>query len=507
MHDILHIFAYNEHGEPDEGDLLDSMYTADMEGEPFWSEFRVIGPGHLTCQPGRSGPFQLHVFWEITSFGRVYAVADHCGQGYLAGRDRKITLNEELATSRVERTKRRLMALEAAYSFAPALRTRVEEADTLLSQASAQPSRERRMHLLQQAHSKASWTLEEIEVAKARQDVQHLSDERRKSLRFGCNPFAFKRSKAFRDHFAELWDFGIVPFYREMVEPKEQHYDWQVMDETLMWLESSHLAARGHPLFWGHEEVTPFWMKRLSHAALWETVRRQVMETVSRYKGRIKLWDIMNEGHDWAPANVFGLQSQEQLELTALIAHSVHEVDQEVVRILNNCTLWGEYVAWSEAKHPMSPYRYLYLLQEQGIPFEIIGLQLYYPDRDLADISLLLDKFAALDKPIHITELGTPSSASTGKHIMHPIEEEWGAHHVRMPGRWHGPWNQKLQADWVEQFYLIALSKSSVEAISWWDFSDACCIYPFTGLLDHNDQPKEAFFRLQQLISHVRQVQ
>ncbi|HEX6551768.1 MAG TPA: hypothetical protein VF026_03325 [Ktedonobacteraceae bacterium] len=68
-------------------------------------------------------------------------------------------------------------------------------------------------------------------MTKARQDVQRLSDERRKHLRFCCNPFAFKRSQAFREHFAQLWDFGIVPFYREMVEPKEQHYDWRVMDE------------------------------------------------------------------------------------------------------------------------------------------------------------------------------------------------------------------------------------------------------------------------------------
>ncbi len=502
---ILHILVYNAQGEPDDCDLLDSIYTADMEGEPFWSEFRVIGPGHLICHPGRPEPFQLHVFWEITSFGRVYAVADHSGQGYLAGRDREITLNDELAASRVARTKRRLLALEAAYSFAPALRARIEEADALLSQASMQTSWKGCVDLLQQAHSSASWALEEIEVTKARQDVQHLSAERRKGFRFGCNPFAFKRSPAFREHFTQLWDFGIVPFYREMVEPKERHYDWRVMDETLTWLQASGLTAKGHPLFWGHEEATPFWMKRLNRAALWETVRRQVMETVHRYKDRIKIWDVINEAHDWPPANVFGLQSQEQLELTTLIARSVHEVDQEAVRVFNCCVLWGEYVAWSEATRPMSPYRYLHLLQEQGLTFEAIGLQLYYPDRDLADISLLLDKFAALGKPIHITELGTPSGERIRKQLMHPIEEEWGAHHARVPGWWHGPWNQTLQADWIEQFYLIALSKPNVEAISWWDFSDACCIYPFTGLLDSQDQPKEAFFRLQQLISHIRQ--
>jgi endo-1,4-beta-xylanase len=505
MADILRISVSNVHGEPDDGDLLDTLYTADMEGEAFWSEFRVIEGGQISCCPGQPGPFQLHVLWDIPSFGRVYAVADHGGQGYLAGRDRQIHLNDELAASRIMRTRRRLTALQGTYTFSPHTLTRLEESEALLLGATQPMSKVQRLASLSRAHSLAAWDLEEVEVTKARQDVAALSEARQKRLRFGCNPFAFKRSQAYRQRFAQLWDFATVLFYREMIEPQEEQLDWHSMDETLTWLQSSRIAAKGHPLFWGHEISTPVWMKRLNRTTLQDIVRRQVMETVSRYRDRIKLWDVINEAHDWDPANVFGLSSEQQLEMTALLTQSVSEADAQATRLLNCCAPRAEYAACKEREQPMSPYRYLQRVQEHKIDFEVIGLQLYFPDRDMADISLLFDKFATLGKPIHITELGTPSDIpANGGQMMHPIEEEWGMHHVRAPGWWHGPWSQELQADWVEQFYLIALSKPSVEAITWWDFSDGCSFLPYAGLLDTQDQPKQAFFRLEQLLHPIR---
>ena len=67
-------------------------------------------------------------------------------------------------------------------------------------------------------------------------------------------------------------------------------------------------------------------------------------------------------------------------------------------------------------------------------------------------------------------------------------------------GFWHGPWDQRNQADWVEGFYKILMGKPFVKAITWWDLSDASRhFFTHGGLLDTNNQPKESFRRIVEL--------
>ncbi|HZG38823.1 MAG TPA: 1,4-beta-xylanase, partial [Nodosilinea sp.] len=56
-----------------------------------------------------------------------------------------------------------------------------------------------------------------------------------------------------------------------------------------------------------------------------------------------------------------------------------------------------------------------------------------------------------------------------------------------------------IQADWVEQIYTLAYSKPQIEAVTWWDFSDQATFWPFGGLLNRDNQPKAAYYRLQGL--------
>ena len=75
---------------------------------------------------------------------------------------------------------------------------------------------------------------------------------------------------------------------------------------------------------------------------------------------------------------------------------------------------------------------------------------------------------------------------------------------VASAGWWHRPWDLETQADWVEQFYTIALSKPAVGAVTWWSFSDRRTFWPHGGFLDREDQPKPSFYRLQSLIERAR---
>lgn len=157
--------------------------------------------------------------------------------------------------------------------------------------------------------------------------------------------------------------------------------------------------------------------------------------------------------------------------------------------------MWAENVAYHQPPQA-SPHEYLKACLIADIPFEVIGLQLYYPHQDMWEINRLLEKFSKLGKSIHITELGTSSAITKDK--KSPLQAA--------EGLWHKPWNEAVQADWIEQFYTLCYSKPYIKAISWWDFSDRGSFYPYGGILRDNMQPKLSFYCLSRLLKKWQQI-
>ena len=156
--------------------------------------------------------------------------------------------------------------------------------------------------------------------------------------------------------------------------------------------------------------------------------------------------------------------------------------------MINSCCPWARNVA-IYGPPQRSPLSYLRACLASQIEFEVIGLQFYYPDQDMFECDRTLDRFAALGKPIHITEMAV--SSHTGIDENSQLGEALGL--------WHAPWSEAIQADWVEQIYTLAYSKPEITAATWWDFSDQSTFWPFGGLLNRHHQPKAAYYRLQGL--------
>src|SRR6185437_13080852 len=112
---------------------------------------------------------------------------------------------------------------------------------------------------------------------------------------------------------------------------------------------------------------------------------------------------------------------------------------------------------------------------------------LYYPQQDLFEIERMLDRFKKFNRPMQITELGCASVDGLDPASMRP--------HSLVPG-WHGPWNETMQADWVEAIYTLCYSKPEFEAVGWWDLADVGHFWPYGGLLHRDFTPKESFSRL-----------
>jgi GH35 family endo-1,4-beta-xylanase len=110
------------------------------------------------------------------------------------------------------------------------------------------------------------------------------------------------------------------------------------------------------------------------------------------------------------------------------------------------------------------------------------------------EIDRLLERFSRLGKPIHVTEAGVSSD---------PTVDE-ASYLKEPPGKWHRPWSEEVQADWVEQLYTLCYSKSYIGAIGWWDLTDRGNFWPHGGLVREDMTPKLSYTRLQALLKKWR---
>jgi GH35 family endo-1,4-beta-xylanase len=250
----------------------------------------------------------------------------------------------------------------------------------------------------------------------------------------------------------------------------------------------------------------PAFMKGKSWDEVRLKCREYIWRTLSEFRTRIHVWEIVNEAHDWA--NDLNFSQEQLIEMTRLAAETTHAAHPTAFRIVNSHAIWGEYAARRSmyarpAGRPVwTPLDYFRAIQDARIPFEAIGLQVYNPSRDMLEIERHIERFCALGKRVHITELGVPSSSSLDMAgALRPPSPGvvWASRNV-----WHGTeWTEENQADWVEYFYTICYSKPEIDAISWWSFSDPAA-HPFCGLLRRDLQPKKAYEGLNKLITEWR---
>jgi len=323
---------------------------------------------------------------------------------------------------------------------------------------------------------------------------------------FGANVFGFAGSEQYRQQFRSLFNFGTVPFYRNEVERTEGVRDYSRVDAILEKTAGTSLLLKGHPLLWFKRQNMPEFLLKKSWADVKASSVEYALSSVARHRSRIHSWDVINEAHDWA--NEFHFDPQQMVEITALMSRATRRADPTAFRVVNNCCLWAEYAATRMTNNtPLdrpsrTPVEYLTSLRDARVDYDAIGLQIYAPGRDMLEIERHLERFVALGKPIHVTELGIPST--NDRRTVSTYEERGRTIPYPIDAVWHGSeWSEQTQADWVEQFYTLCYSMPQVEAITWWDFNDPGYM-PNGGLLTRDLRPKPSYERLAKLIDQWR---
>ena len=94
-------------------------------------------------------------------------------------------------------------------------------------------------------------------------------------------------------------EFNTISFEYEakmcIVMPQEGEYDFTAMDRIIDFAEANGMSVRGHTLVW--HECFPSWLegRDLTRAQAIEVMRDYITTVVTRYRGRIAVWDVVNE--------------------------------------------------------------------------------------------------------------------------------------------------------------------------------------------------------------------
>ena len=179
------------------------------------------------------------------------------------------------------------------------------------------------------------------------------------------------------------------------------------------------------------------------------------------------------------------------LDMARAVSKAARQGDPRVNRMINHCCQWAEYAVRrnQDGSRRWSPLSFAQDCIDNGVEFETLGLQLYYPSYDVFEIDRMLQRHFVLGKPIHITEMSTSAKPGQDLESMRP---------KNATACWHGEaWNETIQADWLEAMFTLCYSHPQIEVAQWWDLADVGGhFWPHGGLLNKDLTPKESFGRL-----------
>ncbi|MBN1375638.1 MAG: endo-1,4-beta-xylanase [Dehalococcoidia bacterium] len=283
------------------------------------------------------------------------------------------------------------------------------------------------------------------------------------------------------DAYTAVFNYGVLPFYWDQYETRERNNNETLLLAMADWSKKRGIITHGQPLI--SANAVPAWAPpgvEDVQAAMEDRVKANTIA----FCGLVDYWTVVDEplGGQW--------------------------VNNAVGNWMNSSTpavACADALVWASSGCPkatmiINDYRtdqdYRDLLQDivrQKGKFDGIGIQshMHRGNWPLYQVWDICSRFEDFDVPLFFTEVTVLSGAlKTGVDTTQQAED-W-------PSTTEG---EMTQADYVEKFYTLLFSHPSVEAITWWDFSDqgAWQNAP-AGLLRKDMTPKPAYDALLKLI-------
>ncbi|MFA6133767.1 MAG: endo-1,4-beta-xylanase [Phycisphaerae bacterium] len=497
---MLRFDVYTDGAPATEVDLS-GAYLFGQDGIPMRADL-TFDEGQILCIKRVAGASGLSLLWQAGEAGRI--LLPTCR---LSERDKPYNLNVEMARAQMMRIaqKREDWGL-FDYPDAEAINAEFDVVRGKFIEAlKASDDGATAAELADEALAEGIILGERIALFHADIFIARKKAAGPSALRttFGCGADLATGNDATLERFRETFDFMVIPMPWKHIEPKERQYDYARIDGWITWAARNKKMVHAGPLLSFESGDLPDWLYlwENDYDALRDMAYEHIQRTVKRYERGVHVWRVVCGLHAY---NNFNLSFEQLMELTRMSCQTVKKLVPRSQVLIDLVMPWSEYYARNPKSIP--PLLYADMAVQSGVKFDAFGVQIcmgapvdgYYL-RDLLQISAMLDEFVGFGKPLHITACQVPSDVA-----VDPQDAWSGQAAPSRGGCWHVPWSPRLQAEWLQAFYRISMSKPFVESVCWRDLSDAGGHFlPNSGLCGKELEPKLAYRELRNLKSYL----
>lgn len=293
----------------------------------------------------------------------------------------------------------------------------------------------------------------------------------------------------------------------EKIHPEEDRYDWAAPDALVDFADAHDIEVAGHVLIW-HQQ-TPDWVfedadgKPASRELLLARMERHIDTVVSRYRGRVDAWEVVNEAlnEDGSLRQTPWLTIIGEDYIERAFAYA-HRVDPAAALYYN------DYNMYKPDKRD-GAVRLVKGLLDKGIPVTGVGLQGHYGlghPEDLGDFEASIEAIGALGLAAYITEfdlsvLPFPDEQSRSADLSVNLElrEQLNPYVDGLPTEVE----QRQRERWVALFRILLEHKDTVGRVTFWGVNDGQNWknnWPMRGrtdyplLFDRDNRPKPVYY-------------
>ena len=464
-------------------------YLTGADGRVFPTRIEILD-NIVGCRRTSSESAKFHVVWPVEDFGRMLIPT-----ATLPEREQPYLLAVELARGKIVQVRNQVAQWELAGLKTPAEFAIPNRAAhrAFSKAASSQGEPDAASQLAGEAIYQACVASHILVQSYAAQSLAgRLQRFGTLPVSIGCELQSALPPPGTNPFFCDLFNTATVTVPWKVIEGVEGEYNWTSTDAQLEWCESQKLMVRGGPLLDLGKNGLPSWLARWEQDILnLQSFVCDFVETaISRYVGRIRVWEIctrMNTG------GALSLNEESRLTLTARALDVARQVDEEAQLIVRIDQPWGDYQA--RGQYRLSPLQVVDALLRSGVGLSGVNLELamgYKPygsaHRDLLECSRLIDTWTILDVPIYVT-LICPSSAD---------EDVLASPEIKVnPRVWASGDNEDSQSKWIERMLELLVAKPRVAGVFLPHFSDAISHeFPHAGLLSADSTPKSVTERI-----------
>jgi len=287
----------------------------------------------------------------------------------------------------------------------------------------------------------------------------------------------------------------------ERLVANQDVYDFTTSDKFVNFGIENNMVVHGHTLIW-HSQ-TPKWFfkdsldQEITREELIQRMKNHIHTVVTRYKGKIKTWDVVNEAvlddGTLRKSKFYNILGEDFIKMAFEFAH---EADPEAELYYNDYS-----TALPEKREGI--VRMVKKLQEQGVPIHGIGMQghigMDYPE--LEEFEKSITAFANLGLKVSITEFDITVLPSPWKNQGAEVsanfqyKEAMNPYPEKLPDTVSNALNQR----YLEFFKLFLKHHKKIDKVTLWGVNDGNSWrndWPVAGrtdyplLFDRDNKPK-----------------